>query len=125
MAAPQPRPGAGARRETFDAAMGELAGSLARLATRRVTSCPTAAAWVPACAVPGRRSASARPTRRRRPGAEGAGRALDAEVRADTQALIRCTAGRQAQGEILTRLATHYEMRLRLDETQAALWAAR
>ena len=48
---------------------------------------------------------------------------LDAEVRANTAELIALhgLAG-QAQGEILTRLATHFETRLRMDEGKAALW---
>ncbi len=48
---------------------------------------------------------------------------LDGEVRADTQALIGLYGlGGQVQGEILTRMATHFEMRLHLDEKKAALW---
>ena len=48
---------------------------------------------------------------------------LDAEVRANTLELITLHGleGR-AQGEILTRLAAHFETRLRLDEGKAALW---
>jgi hypothetical protein len=47
---------------------------------------------------------------------------LDEEMRANTTQLIvlHGLAG-QAQGEILARLATHYELRLRLDESRAAL----
>ena len=48
---------------------------------------------------------------------------LDDEVRANTLTLIHLHGLDGAmQGEILTRLATHYELRLRLDETKAALW---
>jgi len=48
--------------------------------------------------------------------------ALDAEVRASTTQLIAVhgLAG-QAQGEILQRLATHYQLTLRMDESKAAL----
>ena len=48
--------------------------------------------------------------------------ALDAEVRASTTQLIELhgLAG-QAQGEILQRLATHYQLKLRMDESKAAL----
>lgn len=48
---------------------------------------------------------------------------LDAEVRANTGSLIALhgLAG-EAQGEILTRLATHFESRLRFDEGKAAVW---
>ncbi|MDE2094570.1 MAG: DUF3482 domain-containing protein, partial [Burkholderiales bacterium] len=48
---------------------------------------------------------------------------LDAEVRANTLELIGLHGleGR-AQGEILNRLATHFETRLRLDEGKAAIW---
>ena len=48
---------------------------------------------------------------------------LDADARADTQALIRLHGLEgSAEGKILARLATHYQVRLRLDEGQAALW---
>ncbi|HZT56675.1 MAG TPA: GTPase domain-containing protein [Burkholderiaceae bacterium] len=48
---------------------------------------------------------------------------LDAEVRANTAELIALHGLEgQAQGEILTRLATHFETRLRMDEGKAALW---
>jgi GTPase Era involved in 16S rRNA processing len=48
---------------------------------------------------------------------------LDVEVRANTLALIELHGlSGTAQAEILTRLATHYELRLRLDETKAAVW---
>jgi len=48
--------------------------------------------------------------------------ALDAEVRASTTQLIELhgLAGR-AQGEILQRLAEHYQLKLRMDESKAAL----
>ncbi len=48
---------------------------------------------------------------------------LDLEVRANTTALIQLHGLEgKAQGEILTRLATHFELRLRMDESKAALW---
>jgi hypothetical protein len=48
---------------------------------------------------------------------------LDDEVRANTLALIQLHGlSGDAQGEILTRLATHYELRLRMDESKAAMW---
>ena len=48
---------------------------------------------------------------------------LDAEVRASTLELIGLHGLEgQAQGEILNRLATHFETRLRLDEGKAAIW---
>jgi 50S ribosome-binding GTPase/Domain of unknown function (DUF3482) len=48
--------------------------------------------------------------------------ALDAEVRADTQALIALHGlSGQAQGEILQRMASHYRLQLRMDESKAAL----
>jgi hypothetical protein len=48
---------------------------------------------------------------------------LDVEVRENTGELIALHGleGR-AEGEILTRLATHFETRLRMDEGKAALW---
>ncbi len=48
---------------------------------------------------------------------------LDAETRASTLSLIGLHGlGGTAERDILDRLATHYDMRLRLDETQAAVW---
>jgi Domain of unknown function (DUF3482) len=48
---------------------------------------------------------------------------LDLEVRANTLELIQLHGLEgQAHGEILTRLATHFELRLRMDEGKAALW---
>ena len=48
---------------------------------------------------------------------------LDAEVRASTLALIGLHGlGGTAERDILERLATQFEMRLRVDETQAAVW---
>jgi hypothetical protein len=47
---------------------------------------------------------------------------LDAEVRASTTQLIELHGlSGQAQGEILQRLATHYQLTLRMDESKAAL----
>ena len=44
-------------------------------------------------------------------------------MRADTQALIRLHGLEgSAEGKILARLASHYQVRLRMDEGQAALW---
>ena len=111
------------RLQTFDASMHSLAASLARLAG--------AFEEVPDPATFG--------ARLRRVGtAIGIGDAeqtpillaqkalaerLDAEVRANTGELIALHGleGR-AQGEILSRLATHFETRLRMDEGKAALW---
>jgi len=54
---------------------------------------------------------------------EALARRLDDEARADTQALIRLHGLEgSAEGKILARLAAHYQVRLRLDEGQAALW---
>ncbi|MEP7297999.1 MAG: GTPase domain-containing protein [Burkholderiales bacterium] len=48
---------------------------------------------------------------------------LDDELRANTLVLIQMHGlSGDAQGEILTRLATHYDLRLRMDETKAAMW---
>jgi GTPase SAR1 family protein len=48
--------------------------------------------------------------------------ALDAEVRASTDALIALHGlSGQAQGEILQRMASHYQLQLRMDESKAAL----
>ncbi len=119
------------RLQAFDAAMASLAASLARLAGA-FEEVPDQATMV---------------ARLRRVGSViggvvggmlGAGNAdqtptalaqktlaerLDAEVRANTAELIALHGLEgQAQGEILTRLATHFETRLRMDEGKAALW---
>jgi len=48
--------------------------------------------------------------------------ALDAEVRASTTQLIELHGlSGQAQGEILQRMASHYQLTLRMDESKAAL----
>jgi hypothetical protein len=54
---------------------------------------------------------------------EALARRLDAEARADTQTLVRLHGLEgSAEGTILARLASHYQVRLRMDEGQAALW---
>jgi len=48
---------------------------------------------------------------------------LDAEARADTVALIRLHGlGGSAERDIVDRLATEYDLRLRVDEANAAVW---
>ena len=48
---------------------------------------------------------------------------LDAEARADTLALIRLHGlGGSAERDIVDRLATEYDLRLRVDEANAAVW---
>jgi hypothetical protein len=111
------------RLQTFAAAMGSLAHSLARLA----------------CAVEPVPDQGTLGARLRQAGAAiGVGNSeqspaavaqnalalrLDAEVRASTGELIALHGLEgQAQGEILSRLATHFETRLRLDEGKAAVW---
>ena len=48
---------------------------------------------------------------------------LDDEVRANTRELLVLHGlGGAAEGEIRERLAAGYDLRLRLDETQAAMW---
>jgi hypothetical protein len=111
------------RRQTFDAAMHSLAASLARLAGSfeevpdpgtlgaRLRRVGTAVGLGDAQQTPVALAQKALAER------------LDAEVRANTAELIALHGleGR-AQGEILTRLATHFETRLRMDEGKAALW---
>ena len=119
--------------QTFDAAMNALAGSLARLATA-VEVVPDAGGF-------GARLRQAGSAIGARVGWGNAGAdndrspaalaqtalaaRLDAEVRANTLALITLhgiDGEARAQGEILARLATHFETRLALDEGKAALW---
>ena len=115
------------REQTFDAAMTSIAASLARLATAS-EELPAGSGF----------RASLQANLKGLGQALGLGKAqdspaaqaqaalalrLDAEVRANTLALIELHGlSGTAQAEILTRLATHYELRLRLDETKAAVW---
>ena len=111
------------RERTFDAAMHSLAASLARLAaTTEVLP----------------EGAGLRTKLRNVGAAIGLGKSedtpaalaqqalaarLDAEVRANTLELLQLHGlSGTAQHEILNRLATHYELRLRMDETRAAMW---
>ncbi len=111
------------RQQTFDAATRALAASLARLASAfepvpdpgrlgaRLRQLGTGLGIGDADQTPTALAQKALAAR------------LDAEVRANTAELIALHGleGR-AQGEILTRLATHFETRLKLDEGKAALW---
>ena len=108
---------------TFDAAMRSVADSVARLATA-AQALPEAggmrARLKQLGASVGLGSTDQTP-------AAVAQRALaeqlDVEVRANTLELIQLHGLQgKAQGEILTRLATHFELRLRMDEGKAALW---
>ena len=108
---------------SFDAAMMSVASSLARLAT--ATQALPEAGGVRARlkqlgASVGLGSADQTPSAvAQRALAEQ----LDVEVRANTLELIQLHGLEgKAQGEILTRLATHFELRLRMDEGKAALW---
>jgi len=115
------------RLQSFEAAMHSLAQSMARLAgafellpdpgtlgarVRRVGSAIGVAT--------GLRDSDQTPTAVAQQALAGR---LDAEVRANTLMLIRLHGLEgQAQSEILERLATHFETRLRMDEGKAALW---
>ena len=109
------------RRATFDAAMAALARSLARIATTTAVL-PEASGLrarlrqVGAALGMGKAEEGPQAVAQR-----ALAEAMDAEVRASTAQLIALHGldGR-AQGEILQRLATHYEMRLRLNESNAA-----
>ena len=111
------------RLQTFEAAMASLAHSLARLAgsaevVPEAGSFSTRLSQVGAAIGVGDKSQT--PTVRAQ---NVLAERLDAEVRANTLELIRLYGLEgQAQGEILTRLATHFETRLRMDEGKAALW---
>ncbi len=106
---------------TFDAAMLALARSLARIATARVPMPEVAglgARLRQARAALGLGKAEAGPQAQAQ---RALADAMDTEVRASTAQLISLHGlDGQAQGEILRRLATHYEMRLRLNEGNAA-----
>jgi hypothetical protein len=111
------------RLQVFDAAMASLASSLARLAgafeevpdqatmIARLRRVGTAIGFGNSDQAPIALAQKALAER------------LDAEVRANTATLVALHGLEgQAQGEILMRLATHFETRLRMDEGKAALW---
>ncbi len=115
------------RRVTFDAAMQALARSLARIATARVPLPESAgfkarlrqvgAALGAGIGMGGKAEVGPQAQAQR-----ALAEAMDAEVRASTAQLIALHGlDGQAQGEILQRLATHYETRLRLNEGNAAV----
>ena len=108
---------------TFEAAVQAIAASLARIATMSETL-PDAggvrarlrqagAAIGIGSAEPGPAAVAQRSLAAR----------LDDEVRANTRELLALHGlGGAAEGEIRERLAAGYDLRLRLDETQAAMW---
>jgi Domain of unknown function (DUF3482) len=111
------------RQQTFDAAMGSIAGSLARLAGAfELVSDPggIGARLRQVGTAVGIGKAEQTPTAAAQ---KALAERLDIEVRANTLELITLHGLEgQAHGEILARLATHFETRLRLDEGKAALW---
>jgi hypothetical protein len=111
------------RLRTFDAAMHSLAASLARLAAafEEVPDPATFGARLKRVgSALGLGSAEATPIALAQ---QALAERLAAELRANTAELIALHGLEgQAQDEILTRLATHFETRLRLDEGKAALW---
>ena len=115
------------REQTFDAAMHSLAASLARIAgtkelltdgrgfKARLRSVGAAVAQGMGMGHPDEAPAAL--------AQKALAQRLDEEVRANTLALIHLHGlNGEVQGEILTRLARHYELRLRMDETKAAMW---
>ena len=112
-----------AKLHTFHAAMKSVADSVARLATDTQALSQTAGVrqrLKQLGAAVGLGAADQTPTAVAQ---RGLAEKLDLEVRANITALIQLHGLEgQAQGEILTRLATHFELRLRMDEGKAALW---
>jgi hypothetical protein len=115
------------REHTFDAAMHSLAESLARIAgakeqliDARGLSARLRSVGVAVAQGMGMNKTAETPAALAQ---KALAQRLADEVRANTLALIHLHGlNGEVQGEILTRLATHYELRLRLDETQAAVW---
>jgi len=106
----------------YQAAVDVLARSMARLAAAReeLTEAPGLRSGLRKLgAALGLRSDERNPALR----AQAAlAEALDAEVRASTTQLIELHGlSGQAQGEILQRMASHYQLTLRMDESKAAL----
>ncbi|MEP6875935.1 MAG: GTPase domain-containing protein [Burkholderiales bacterium] len=115
------------REQAFEAAMHSLAGSLARLAGARelLTDARGLKARLRSVgAVVAQGMGMGKPDEAPAVLAQKAlAERLDDEVRANTLALIQLHGlSGDAQREILTRLATHYELRLRMDEGKAAMW---
>ena len=112
-----------AKLHTFHAAMKSLADSLARVATDTQTLPQAGGVRLRLKrlgASVGLGSADQTPTAAAQ---RGLAEKLELEVRANTTVLIQLHGLEgKAQGEILTRLATHFELRLRMDEGKAALW---
>ena len=115
------------REQTFDAAMALIAASLARLATA-TEELPAGGGFRAnlQANLKGLGQALGLGKTEDSPAAQAQAalaERLDAEVRANTLALIELHGlSGTAHAEILTRLATHYELRLRLDEKKAAVW---
>jgi len=111
------------RLATFDSAVQTIAASLARIATMSETL-PDAggvrARLRQAGAAIGIGSAEPGPAAAAQ---QSLAARLDDEVRANTRELLALHGlGGAAEGEIRERLAAGYDLRLRLDETQAAMW---
>ena len=111
------------RLATFEAAVQAIAASLARIATMSETL-PDAggvrARLRQAGAAIGIGSAEPGPAAVAQ---KSLATRLDEEVRANTRELLALHGlGGTAEGEIRDRLAAGYDLRLRLDETQAAMW---
>lgn len=115
------------REQTFDAAMRSLADSLARIASTKellndARGLKARLRGVGAAVAQG--MGMGQPDEAPVALAQKAlAQRLEDEVRANTLSLIQLHGlSGDAQCEILTRLATHYELRLRMDESKAAMW---
>jgi hypothetical protein len=113
------------RQQTFDASMEVLAAGLARVAVQREVL-PQAQGWGGRLRRWGSAAGLGAGARSAVAAAEAAlARQLDAQVRDSTRLLIALHGiDGSAQGEILIRLATHFDRHLRLDEGKAALWGS-
>ncbi len=115
------------RMATFDAAMQAIAASLARIATA-AQAVPQAASFTQGLVERARhigaklglgREGEAPLEQAQRALAEG----LDDEVRENTRRLIRLHGLKgDAQAEITARISSQFALRLRMDESRAALW---
>ena len=105
------------RRETFDAAMQALAHSLARIAGAQAVLAEPAGLRARLRQVGAALGMGTAGETSQAVAQQELAQAMDAEVRTSTAQLIALHGlDGQAQGEILQRLATHYELRLRLSE---------
>ncbi|MBS0444754.1 MAG: GTPase domain-containing protein [Proteobacteria bacterium] len=111
------------RLETFEAAMRTIAESLARTALATETVPPPTGLRERVRGVGARLGLASAEATPADVAQKALAQRLDGEVRANTQALVRLHGLEgPVESEILARVAASYDLRLRVDEGQAAVW---